>query len=72
MTNVEARAYLARWKAVARQQLQELRQKTVRQKFDELNDLFLWGEELGWRNWPVEDQRAVWEHWKILRERCRG
>lgn len=72
MTRAEARRYLARWEAVARRQLDDLRKQTVRQKFDELNDLFAWGDELGWRLRPADDERVVWERWKTLRERCRG
>ena len=72
VTKRDARAYLARWEAVARQQLDELRKKTIRQKFDELNELFAWGHELGFRHRPAADKCAVWARWNKLRERCCG
>lgn len=72
ITKKEARAFKARWRAVNRAELEELRGKTAGQKLTQLAALMSAMRHWGWVKDRAEDEQRVRDRWRRLREAFDG
>ena len=68
MTRAEGRAFMARWAAVNRAELRELRAASIEQKARQLAALMQSSEGLGWKEALVSEDAEVRERWNELRK----
>jgi hypothetical protein len=72
MTKEEAQAFKARWSLVNKQILDEVRQKSLEDKLDELADLYETAFELGWIERMQNAVDEVSARWQKLRRKLGG
>jgi hypothetical protein len=58
MTKAEAKAYRTRWQRVNQFHVQEIRQMTVKQRWEQLNIVFGFALEMGWVKPSSEKEMA--------------
>jgi hypothetical protein len=69
ITREEAVVYRARWNALRERQTAELRNTSCDEKFRQVQVLHQFARAAGWFETMAEEDRIVWERWRILRER---
>lgn len=69
MTREEALRFVEGWAAAKQIAIEEARRKTPEERLRDLEILYQFGKEIGWRELPQDDERIVWERWQKLREK---
>ncbi|MGE0129536.1 MAG: hypothetical protein AB7U82_15775 [Blastocatellales bacterium] len=69
MTKEEALRFVEGWAAANEIVIEETRRKTPEERFKDLGMLYRFGEMVGWRQLPQDDEKIVWERWRKLREK---
>ena len=72
LTKTEANAFKARWAAVNRAELEELRAATLDEKIGQLAALMSSVEKMGWSEALASEASEVRERWSRLRKAYRA
>jgi hypothetical protein len=74
LSTAEGRAYRRRWAVAADFELQELRARTIQEKFEDLCQLWHWVEDFGWQEQLADEQRAdeLRRRWNAIRRKYLG
>ena len=67
MTREEAFAFKARYEAVNRVEIEELRSTSIESKLEQLNSLMASARQIGWSEKLAEEADQVRERWARLR-----
>lgn len=68
LTKAQARAFVARWRAVNAAEIRELRAASVERKLRQLAALMASAEQLGWTEALAAEEAVVRERWRRLRQ----
>jgi hypothetical protein len=71
LTRADLEAYRSRWQAAEPIEREEARQATPESRWDELNAIFEFADELGWIQPASDDDVApIRERWAHLKAKC--
>lgn len=68
MTREEGEQFKKRWALVNAREIEELRKKSIEEKFHQLADLMAWARELGWNEALAAEETAARKQWQRLRQ----
>jgi hypothetical protein len=72
LTKAQARAFRKRWRLVNAREAEELRDTPIEVKWQQINTLMAWAQQLGWTSALAEGEEEVRQRWIRLRKACGG